>query len=126
VVPPTDDQGSLIPPEPEPPPETPDDLMAAWNEGVTLSRSLHPGLKGLVKCTDMTGTRRDNAARRLREAELAWHRKAILKLAHSSFACGKPSPDRRTGEMRKWRACIDWYTTNDGNCKKAYEGRYDD
>jgi hypothetical protein len=100
--------------------------MAVWNEAVVLSRQLHPDLQGLVKCTDMTGDRRKKTLARLKDAELAWHRKAILRLAKSRLASGKPRTDRRTGELTKWRASIDWYVANEKNCLKAYEGNYDD
>jgi len=100
--------------------EGPEALLAAWREIATTTK--RPGLPGLiVPDAQLTAKRREGALRRLKEAELAWHRQAILRLSRSAFACGRPKPDGS-----RWRASFDWYLANENNPVKAHEGRYDD
>jgi hypothetical protein len=104
--------------------ETVEELRLAWNEGVKLSRNHGKGLPGMVECKDLSDSRRTKALKRVKEAEIEWHRRAILKLAHSTFACGGAPPTK--DHPKPFRASFDWYIDNDVNCLKAYEGRYDD
>lgn len=112
------------PPAQGPSADGPDALQQAWNEAVKESVNHGRGLPGLRPCRDLSDSRRKKASIRLKEAELAWHRRAMLKLAHSTFACGGSAPTKE--HPKPFRASFDWYVDNDTNCLKAYEGRYDD
>ena len=101
--------------------DTPEMLLALWNEHVPASRK--NGLPGFRATKELTDSWHKKAALRLREAELGWHRKAIERLTHSAFACGGSAPG--PGHSKPFRATFDWYVSNDTNCVKAYEGRYD-
>lgn len=104
------------------PGETPEALMALWNEIAVVSRS--GGLPGFAECRDLSASRRTKAVLRLKEAELAWHRQAMTRLSKGRFACGGGTPTK--DHPKPFRASLDWYLANDTNCLKASEGKYDD
>jgi hypothetical protein len=124
VGPPPAAMGSLpdSPPEQSHASETPEALLAVWQEYVPISR--RNGLPGFVMTRELSAKWRISAACRLKEAELAWHRKAIDRLSRSKWACGGMPPSK--GHSKPFRASFDWYVASESNCLKCYEGRYDD
>lgn len=103
----------------------PDEAQAfveLWNEIARTTRK--NGLPGWYFCKELTAKRLTKVRSRLKEAELAWHRKALERFALSKFSRGGSSPG--VGHGRVFRASIDWYIDNDTNCVRIMEGIYDD
>lgn len=94
---------------------TPEKLLEGWNEICAEA--------GLAKVLELSGTRRTNALRRLKEHPTEeWWEHALNRIANSMFCRGLGAP-RNPGE-KPWKASFDWLIANDTNALKAYEGKY--
>jgi hypothetical protein len=86
-----------------------DDLVALWNEIMAKPKVSKLGHSERLRYV----------IARLREnADPAWWRAVIERIARSSFLTG--------GGPRGWRADFDWLVQNDWNAVKVAEGKYDD
>lgn len=82
------------------------EFIASWNA------------TSLPKIALFSEQRRDKFKARIQSDHFKTNwKKALEKLAASSFALGK---------VKNWKATVDWFIANDTNYIKALEGKYDD
>ena len=90
--------------------DTPDDLMAAWNE-VTEAPAI-------PRCRDLSTKRRRQGRARLTERPLTEWREVFAKIQASAFCRGVND--------RGWCASFDWVIGSPDVALKVLEGKYDD
>ena len=97
--------------------EGPEELVEGWNLHVSA-------LVNLSKVAELTHTRRQKAAKRIREHPAAdYWLQVFAKIRGSPFLCGLGKP--RNPDEKPFRASFDWLVDNDTNSVKVFEGKYD-